>query len=177
MVKIEKIMKKELAIAYPETSILEIARMMWNNKFGSVIICDHKDETKPISIVTWSNVVEVVAHKKDPKKTKAKDLMPKELVTADVNESMLDVSRKMVKHHIDRIPITNNGRLVGIVAEQDILAAAPEMIEILSEKLKATIDRPPKFDQLISGICENCEGYSDQLRNVNGRWVCSECAF
>ena len=175
MVKIGRIMKKDLAIAYPETSILEISRMMWNNKFGSVIICDHKDETRPIGIVTWSNVVEVMAHKKDPQKVKARDLMPKDLVTADAEESMLDVSRKMVRHHIDRIPITNSGKLVGMVAEQDILAAAPQMLEILSEKLKATIERPPRFDQMISGLCENCEGYSDRLRNVNGRWICSEC--
>lgn len=175
MVSIERIMKRDLAFAYPKTSVLEIARIMSNNKFGSVIICDEKDKEKPLSIVTWSSVIDVIAKKKDPKKIKAEDVMAKKLITADRSESMVEVSRKMVKHHIDRIPITNSSKLVGIVAEQDILAAAPEMIEILSQKLKATSGRPPRFDKVISGMCEDCEGYSNELRNRDGRWVCREC--
>lgn len=175
MVKVQEVMKKDVAKADRNTTLFRIANMMWNNKFGSVVICDGKDRETPVGIVTWSNIIEAVAKKKDPAKLKAGDVMPKELVTAGAGDSIFDVSRKMVKHSIDRIPVLNDGKLVGIVAEKDIIAAAPEMVEILSEKLKASIDRPPRFDELISGLCENCEGYSDRLRNVNGRWVCSEC--
>jgi len=177
MVKVKDIMKKDVASAKADASILDIARTMWNNKFGSVVLCDKKCK-KPVGLATWSTVIEAVAKRLTLSKTKARELIPKKVVTANENETLTGISRKMVKNNIDRLPVVDkDGKLVGIVSYKDILATTPEMMNILSEKLKATVMRPPKFDDRISGLCEKCEGYSDALRNVDGKWLCSNCSL
>lgn len=176
MVKVSEVMKKNVAAADSKASVLDIARTMWNNKFGSVVLCDAKDRTRPIGLATWSTVIEAVAKKLNPSKTRAKDLVPRKVITAREDEALIEISRRMVKNNVDRMPVVDaKGRLVGIVSYKDILAATPEMVNLLSEKLKATIMRPPTFDESISGLCENCEGYSSRLRNADGRWICPDC--
>lgn len=49
------------------------------------------------------------------------------------------------------------------------------MIDVLSEKLKARVEMVARPNAVISGICENCEGYSDTLVNLAGRWLCEDC--
>jgi transposase len=65
--------------------------------------------------------------------------------------------------------------LKGIISTKEIILVAPELLEILSEKLKAGIEKVAKPDQTISGICERCGEYSDGLKNINGRWICQDC--
>ncbi|MEE9406277.1 MAG: CBS domain-containing protein [Candidatus Aenigmarchaeota archaeon] len=181
MVKVSEVMKKDVATAKATASVLDISRTMWNNKFGSVVLCDCKkghcgNGGKPIGLATWSTIIEAVAKKLTPSKTKVKDLVPRNVITAKEDDALVDVSRKMVKNNVDRMPIVGkDGKLVGIVSYKDILAATPEMMNVLSEKMKATIMRPPHFDERISGLCEDCEGYSSRLRNVDGKWICSDC--
>lgn len=50
------------------------------------------------------------------------DVMSRPVITASPDESLENVASKMVKHHINRIPIEENGMLVGIVSRQDIIA-------------------------------------------------------
>jgi len=52
---------------------------------------------------------------------------------------------------------------------------SPELINVLSEKLKMRVDAVANPDQEISGICERCEAYSDNLKNIGGRWLCEDC--
>jgi len=42
-------------------------------------------------------------------------------VTVDVHASVSDVARQMAAHHIGAVPVVDNGRLVGIFSERDIL--------------------------------------------------------
>lgn len=174
MVKISEIMKEDVATASPDATIQNIARIMSNNKFGSVVITDF-DSDKPLGIITWSRIVDLVAQGKDPNKALVKTVMTKKLVTAEPTESIEVVAKRMSKNNIDRMPIVERGKLVGIISYKDILATTPEMIEILSEKLKATSMRPPGRNQSISGLCENCGTYSDKLRDLGQGWFCEEC--
>jgi len=42
-------------------------------------------------------------------------------VTVDAHASVSDVARQMAAHHIGAVPVVDNGRLVGIFSERDIL--------------------------------------------------------
>lgn len=175
MVKVAEIMKTDLIVADPETSVDNIARIMSNNKLGSVVISDLEGD-KLVGIITWSRIIDLIAKNRNLKQTKATNVMTKNLVTASSSDSILAVAKKMVKHNYDRIPIVEDGKLSGIVSYKDILASTPELIEILSEKLKSTQSRPPGFGEKISGICENCGQYSSRLSNIDRRWFCEECS-
>jgi predicted transcriptional regulator len=172
MVKVSQIMKKYVVTVNPNVTIADAAKIMCNNRIGSVIIEKGK---KPVSIVTTENVTSVVARGLDPKKIKVKDIKKKKFITTSPGEDILAVTKKMVKSGVKRVPVIERGKLVGIVSDKEILATSPELIDILSEKLKARMERVANPDEMISGICENCGSYSDGLENANGRWLCEEC--
>lgn len=173
MVKISEIMKKSVVTVDPQLTLSDVAKIMTNNRIGSVIVMEN---SKPIGIVTDDDIVGTIANGKDPKKIKIKSLKKKmKFVTTSPDEDVLKVTKKMVKSGVKRIPVVKNGELIGIVSDKEILIVSPELIEVLSEKLKLRVDNVAREDQVISGICERCEAYSDDLRNIDGRWLCEEC--
>ncbi|MBU0530152.1 MAG: CBS domain-containing protein [Candidatus Aenigmatarchaeota archaeon] len=173
MVKIKEIMKKHVITVGPSIDMAAVAKIMTNNRIGSVIVMD---KSKPTGIVTTDDIVGLIAHGGNPKKTKISALKKrKKFVTASPDDNMLDVAKVMLKSGLKRIPVVKNGKLEGIVSDKEILTIAPELIDVMSEKLKARIATVALPDQEISGICERCEAYSDDLRTVNGRWWCEDC--
>ncbi|MFH1445503.1 MAG: CBS domain-containing protein [Nanoarchaeota archaeon] len=173
MVKIKDIMKKYVITIDPELTLGDAAKIMTNNRIGSVVVTK---SGKPVGIVTNEDIVKVVAMGKAPKNIKISDIKPaRKLITADPEDDMLKVTRMMIQKSIKRVPILKNGRLQGIVSDKEILLVSPELINILSERLKNRVDRVAKPNETISGICEKCEGYSEELKNIAGRWFCESC--
>ncbi len=171
MVKVKEIMKKSVITIDPNLTLSDAAKIMTNNRVGSVVILN---KMRPVGIVTSEDIVGAVA-KGLNKKTKIKDLPKKKLISASPDEDILKVTKIMVRNGIKRLPVIKNGKLLGIVSDKEILLVSPELIDILSEKLKTRVDLVARPDQEISGICENCESYSDNLKNVSGRWICESC--
>ncbi len=174
MVKVKDIMKKSVITVDSNINISDVAKIMTNNRIGSVIVMN---KLKPIGIVTDDDIVGLVAHGKNPKKVKVKDLpkTKKQFITATPNEDILKITKRMIKSGVKRIPVMHMGKLVGIVSDKEILLTAPELIDIISEKLKMRVGMVARTDQTISGVCEECESYSDELKNVGGKWLCEDC--
>jgi CBS domain-containing protein len=173
MVKVSEIMKRSVVTIDPDLSLADVAKIMTNNRIGSVIVMN---KTKPIGIVTDDDIVGAIARGRDPKKIKVKTLKKRaRFVTTSPEENVLRVTRKMVKTGIKRVPVIKDGKLVGIVSDKEVLLTSPELVNVLSEKLKMRVDSVASPNSEISGICERCEAYADNLRNVGGRWLCEGC--
>jgi CBS domain-containing protein len=104
-------------------SIFTISHLMKEGKVSSIIIIDQN--ITPAGIITERDIVRrVISDGKDPKITKALEIMSKPLITAKDDTHLYDVAKKMVKHKIRRLPIVNNNnnnKLVGIVTVTDII--------------------------------------------------------
>ena len=174
MVKIKEVMKKNVITADPGLSLADVAKIMTNNRVGSVVVMKKE---MPTGIVTDSDIVTMVANGKDLKGVKVKDVPKRRggFIYAGPDETVQAVTKKMIKNGVKRIPIIEKGRLLGMVSDKEILLVSPELINILSEKLKMRVERVADPTREISGICENCEAYSDHLVNQNGRWLCESC--
>jgi len=174
VVKVKEIMKKQVITVDSDVSISDVAKIMTNNRIGSVIVMK---KLKPVGIVTDDDLVSIIAQGKSPKKVKVRDLpqTKKKFITASPNEDVLKITKRMIKSGIKRLPVLNAGKLVGIISDKEILLTAPELIDIISEKLKMRVGMVARPDETISGICELCEAYSDELKSVAGRWICEDC--
>lgn len=173
MVKISEIMKKSVVTIDPELTLADVAKIMTNNRIGSVIVMN---KTSPVGIVTDGDIVGTIARGRDPKKIKVKGLKKSmKFVTASPDDNVLKITKKMVKTGIKRVPVIKNGKLVGIVSDKELLLMSPELINVLSEKLKIRVGVVAQPDQEISGICERCEAYADNLKSIGGRWFCEDC--
>lgn len=179
MVKVREVMKKEVIRIGPQTTLADAAKIMTNNRVGSLVVVENSDEPK--DMVTESDITTVVAKGLDPKKLKVSDLRKKKikkrpnLISVNPNDNILQVTKLMVKNGVKRVPVVENGKLIGIIADKEILLISPELIEIMSEKLKSRISLVPGPGESIAGMCEDCGGYSDRLKQMGNRWMCPEC--
>jgi CBS-domain-containing membrane protein len=80
----------------------------------------------------------------------------------------------MAKNNLRRLPVIDKGKLVGLITNKDILAIAPEQIEILTE-LSRMKEEPIEKEVPDKGTCENCGDYGVELYEVNGIFVCESC--
>ncbi len=165
-------MRFPVVTATPEATINSIARIMTNNRIGAVVIMEHN---KPVGIITGDDVVGAVAKGPSAVHARVRPLLNRLFVTVSPDDDILKATKIMIKQGKKRIPVVKDDKLLGIISEKEILLTAPEMLTVLSEKLKASVERVPRQDDEISGVCEECEDYSEELGSVNGRWLCEEC--
>ena len=180
MVKVKEVMKERVITITPERTVADAARIMTNNRVGSLVVVDKRNNPK--DIVTESDVTTIVAKGMDPHKLKISGLKSKKLkkkhhplVTVKPDDDVLKVARLMVKKGVKRVPVLDKGKLKGIIADKEILIISPELIEIISETLRSRVNAVARPSQIIAGMCEDCGSYSDELKQTGEQWACSEC--
>ena len=101
-------------------SIFTISNLMKEGKVGSIIIMDQNN--KPVGIITERDIVRRgVSDSKDPKTTKATEIMSNPLITVEKDTYLYEAAKKMEKNKIRRLPVVENNTLVGIVTVTDII--------------------------------------------------------
>ena len=112
---------RPLVVATHFDSIFTVSNLMKEGNVGSIIIMDQN--TDPVGIITERDIVRrVISDGKDPKITKALEIMSKPLITVEADTQLYDVAKKMVKNKIRRLPVVkNNNTLIGIVTVTDII--------------------------------------------------------
>jgi signal-transduction protein with cAMP-binding, CBS, and nucleotidyltransferase domain len=172
-IKIKEIMTKPAIKINYNVSVQTAAKEMVKHRIGSIVVVKNKS---PIGIITEADLnKKIVAPGKDPKKTKAVEIMSSPIVFANPDNDIEVAVKKMEKHKVKRLPVVERGKIVGVIVDTDIARAAPEMIDILNFRLKMRTEIPSIREGSTSGICEVCGGYSDHLRFINDQWVCENC--
>lgn len=170
--QIKSIMRGRVVTVGPSQSISDVARAMANNRVGSVVIVKNG---RPIGIVTREDIVKVVAHGKDIRVVKVSDLQQEKFITAKPTDDLKTVVETMVEEGVSRVPIIDNGKLVGVLTEKEILIADPSMADLLREKMKSRVSEVSEESEVISGICEKCSDFSEDLRHKATGWYCVTC--
>ena len=164
-----------IAMDEDETSN-KAAATMDQNDLGCVIVTNKAG--KSIGIITERDlVVRVLAKNLTPDTVKAKEIMTTPLVNIEPDATISDAARRMNSLDIRRLGVTYKGNLVGIISSKDILGVMPELIEIMQEKSRIEGDaRTEETEEVpLSGYCERCNMYSENLKDLNGQNICDEC--
>lgn len=171
-VLVADVMSKNL-ITLPETSTAkQVATAMSGNDVGSVIITR---EGRPVGIITERDLVErILARGLNPETTLAKSIMSSPLSVIDPNAEIMEAARKMAKLRVRRLVVVSRGDMVGILTSRDIMSTAPELVEVLAEAGRNRL-LPSRKGELLAGYCDNCEEWSDTIKESNGQFLCEEC--
>ena len=170
---VKNIMTKSVVQVDHDKTVQEAAKIMVDRRVGSIIVVKDKN---PIGIITETDInKKIVAVGKDPKKLKVEEIMSSPIAFSEPNEDITLAVERMKKHRIKRIPVVDNGKIVGIVTDTDIARASPDMLDILNFRLKMRAEEPSLEETSTSGLCESCGEYSDDLRFVDDEWVCENC--
>lgn len=179
MMPVREIMSVNVVTMPPDATVLEVAKSMASMDIGSIVIVDAE---RAIGIITETDIVtRVIAEQKDPKTTKAKEVMSSPLVHITPNTALTEAMRVMTRAGIRRVAVLKNDSLAGIITSRDILRWSPELIDVMVESLRLKNDQGSvvveEEDELIAygGVCDVCGEYSIDLALADGEYICEEC--
>jgi CBS domain-containing protein len=99
-------------------SVVEAARLMREGHIGSLPITD---DDQLVGMITDRDITtRVVAEAADPQTTSVGDVYSRDLISVEPNDDLGEALQLMARHQVRRLPVVENGRLVGIVAQADI---------------------------------------------------------
>jgi CBS domain-containing protein len=117
-------------------SVVEAARLMREEHIGSLPITEEK---KLVGMITDRDITtRVVAEAADPKVTSVEDVYSRDLISVEPDQDLDEALQLMARHQVRRLPVVENDRLIGIVAQADIARAENEkktgqLVEAISE--------------------------------------------
>ncbi|MCX7794280.1 MAG: CBS domain-containing protein [Thermodesulfovibrionales bacterium] len=126
--KAKDVMTRPVISARKNASARDIALQLLSGLFSGMPVTDEKGRV--IGMVTEFDLLGNICEGKELAKLTAEDIMTKDVVTVDVNTPVTEILNIMLDRNIIRLPVTEEGRLVGIVARCDILKAyiEPEFV-------------------------------------------------
>ena len=171
--KVADVMSNRVVTCAPNATVAEAAKKMKDEDVGSVVVMEGK---KPVGMVTREDVTnKVAAADKQPSKVMVKSIMNSPLVTAAPDEALSEVAKRMDKYGYERMPVKQLNKLVGFVSVRDLLRVSPGLLDMMKEHMEKEQIPELSEDAEHSGECENCGTFSEELKNVNDKWVCNAC--
>ena len=133
--KLCEIMSERVVTIDMEEPVSAAARLMKSHNIGAVPACGKDGRLR--GIVTDRDIVlRCVAGDADPQTTPVKEIMSRAIVTAQPLDDVEKAARLMSQDQVRRLPVLNDGRVVGIVALSDLArscACEMEAAEALAE--------------------------------------------
>jgi CBS domain-containing protein len=123
---VKDVMTSEPACCMPETSLVEVARMMVECDCGEIPVIASGTDRRPIGVITDRDIViRTLADNINPLEKSAVDCMTTPVVTVTPDCDLSECCDLMETHKIRRVPVVDDrGNLVGIVAQADIALSA-----------------------------------------------------
>jgi CBS domain-containing protein len=169
--KVRDIMSRPIITEDEDTIIIKIAKDMDELGIGSVVITS---EGKPAGIITERDIaLKVLLKNKRASEVKAKEIMSSLLITIEPEASVGEACKLASEKRIKRLPVVENGVLVGIVSVRNILTLKPEWIKRFYPEVRVlasgwTLDRLEKSlsdcEAFIAGKDE--KSYKKRLKEV-----------
>ncbi len=127
-IEIHDVMVNKVITIKRHTTLENAVKLMNKHEIGCLIV---EEEGKPIGIITERDLLKrVLATSKETRKTKAEQIMTKELISASPKTEIEEAARLMFQKKIKKLPVVENGKLLGLVTLTDILRIQPQLIRM-----------------------------------------------
>jgi len=108
--------QKPLVLA-PDETVREACRRMWERRSGSVLVVDRQQRL--IGIFTGRDAVRLLAKGKDAGAADLAKAMTRNPVTITPRSRAIDALRAMSEGQFRHVPVTEDGRILGVVSRGD----------------------------------------------------------
>lgn len=120
------------------TSVAEVAKQLSGRRIGSVLVLN--DESSVLGIVSERDLVRALAgHGIKAMELEARQIMTREVVTCDPDDSIDEVMQIMTNGRFRHLPVVRHGELLGLISIGDVVKARLEEAKHETEALKAYI--------------------------------------
>jgi CBS domain-containing protein len=141
MIYVKDIMSRKVRAISADATIAQAAKSMAKWKIGAVIILRG---SAPVGIVTEGDISRSVAMGIDPTTT-LRAFVKKGVITVSPGVRVEVAAKMMAEAGVKKLPVTEEGKLVGIVTQTDIVNSSFALVTSLKEMVRARY-RPPDFE-------------------------------
>ena len=122
--RIKEVMKKARTID-SNASVKQAAEAMSKHNLGSLIVVKGN---KAVGILTERDILSKVAAKdKVSSKVAVTEIMTEKIISIDPEALIDDAVYMMIKHKIKKLPVLQEGEVMGILTSTDIMAHSDEI--------------------------------------------------
>lgn len=173
-VRVEDVMSSPVVTIKETDSVLTAAKLMKKHRIGCVVVVDKTG--KPHGLITERDVVRrVTALDLVPSKVQAGKSMSKPALTIEPSANVTEAAKKMREVKVRRLIVVEDAKLKGIVTSNDIVDITPALIDVIAEKSQISPVPKVKEAEELSGYCDRCGSWADELKPRDGQFICDEC--
>ena len=118
--KVKDCMCKEVVFVKPDCDTEECAKLMCENHIGCIPVCD--ESKKVVGLVTDRDILlRTVGCGKEIKNTPVSDIMTCNVDCCSPETDVCDAEKVMSQNQIRRLPVIQNGQVVGMLTLGDLV--------------------------------------------------------
>jgi CBS domain-containing protein len=103
----------------PDTTVLDAARFMSEKRVGAIVILDGG---WPVGVFSERDLMErVVIRERHPAEVRVNEVMTRDILTANPDDSYIDCMKKMQSRGCRHLPIVESGRVIAMISLRDLL--------------------------------------------------------
>ena len=114
------IMTRKVCTIHPDASAQEAAQLLDRMRISGLPVVNA--EGKIIGIITEADIISKV----DKEGLLVRDIMSHDVITIDEETPVNEIAMLLTERKIKRVPVIDNGKLVGIVSRGDIVHAVAQ---------------------------------------------------
>jgi CBS domain-containing protein len=119
-------MTSDVKTATPSQTLTDVAGLMKREDVGSVPVVDGE---RLIGVVTDRDIViRGIADGSSPSAVQVGDIASRDIVTVRPDDDLDEALRLMAQHQVRRLPVVDDGHLVGVLAQADVALEAKEKV-------------------------------------------------
>ena len=122
--KAKDIMTRPVVAATKTTTARDAAIQMFLGGFSGMPVADRDGDV--IGIVTELDVIRAIRRGKHVESATVEDIMTRDVISVDVETTADEIMDIFEQQKILRVPVTEDGKLVGIISRPDVLRALIE---------------------------------------------------
>ncbi len=119
MLKAKDMMTRDVVSVRRDTPILEVLELIAEHNISGMPVV--QDDMTLVGIVSETDLLSLFHSEEDISKKMVDDFMTQPPLFFDEDESLLDVCDFLAKNVFRRVPITSEGKLVGIISIRDFV--------------------------------------------------------
>ncbi len=117
--KVSDVMNTEIVSVSPDETVSLAARLLSRHNIGSVPVCTGDGQVRGI-LTDRDIVLRCVAAGEDPETTQVREVMSRSIISVNPGDEVKRAAELMGKGQVRRLPVTDEGRLVGVVSLGDL---------------------------------------------------------
>ena len=127
MLEAKEVMTKHVICIGRDTPIFEALKLMADNNVTGIPVVENNKTL--IGILSEQDVLRLFHTFDDEKDRTVNDFMTQPVVHFEENERLLDICYCLRDNSIRRVPVTSNGKVVGVISRSDIIKCILQQAE------------------------------------------------